>query len=74
MEEHPNLDNHLCDAALYAWRWAYQYAWEHEPKKLDPTSEEAVDDFWERESQKLEDAEHDDRPIWERELEDNGVW
>lgn len=24
-EEHPNCDNHLCDAALYGWRFAYQY-------------------------------------------------
>lgn len=24
-EEHPNCDNHLCDAALYAWRFCYQF-------------------------------------------------
>lgn len=24
-EEHPNCANHLCDAALYAWRFCYQF-------------------------------------------------
>jgi hypothetical protein len=24
-EEHPNCPNHLCDAALYAWRFCYQF-------------------------------------------------
>ncbi len=24
-EEHPNCENHLCDAALYAWRFCYQF-------------------------------------------------
>jgi hypothetical protein len=24
-QEHPNCENHICDAALYAWRFTYQY-------------------------------------------------
>lgn len=24
-KEHPNCENHLCDAALYAWRYCYQF-------------------------------------------------
>ncbi len=24
-EEHPNCDNHLCDSALYSWRYCYQF-------------------------------------------------
>ena len=30
-KEHPTLPNHLCDAALYAWRYCYQ--WLSEPVK-----------------------------------------
>lgn len=31
-KEHPNCENHLCDAALYAWRYCYQFLSEA-PKK-----------------------------------------
>jgi len=53
-EEHPEYDNHLTDAALYAWRWAYNYAWTNKPKKIDPSSEAAVDAWMEREAAKVE--------------------
>ena len=31
--ENPDFDNHLCDAALYAWRWAYHYLYKDAPIK-----------------------------------------
>lgn len=51
-QEDPSLPNHCADAALYAWRWAYNYAWSQAPERIDPTSEQAVDKFWESESNK----------------------
>jgi len=39
-EEHPGCENHLADAALYAWRHCYQYLSEklQEPPNLAPAS------------------------------------
>jgi len=34
-EEHPNCANHLCDAALYAWRFCYQFLSQPEKPKVD---------------------------------------
>lgn len=34
-EEHPNCANHLTDAALYAWRFCYQFMAEPEKKKVN---------------------------------------
>jgi hypothetical protein len=51
-QEHPSCPNHASDAALYNWRYCYQYAWQNRPVKHALTSERAVDDFWEAESQK----------------------
>ena len=34
-KEHPNLPNHLCDAALYAWRFCYQWLAEPIKPKID---------------------------------------
>jgi hypothetical protein len=33
-KEHPALQNHLCDAFLYAWRCGYHYAHKPAPKKI----------------------------------------
>jgi hypothetical protein len=49
-QENPNLPNHCADAALYAWRWAYNYAWTNAPKEISLHGEEKVDEFWEREA------------------------
>jgi hypothetical protein len=31
-KEHPGCPNHLCDGALYNWRWCYTYLHQNEPK------------------------------------------
>jgi hypothetical protein len=56
--EHPSYGNHLTDAALYAWRYCYNYAWTQFEKKTEPTSEQAVDSFWEREEAMTEQKKH----------------
>lgn len=45
-QEHPNCENHLADATLYAWRYCYQYI--SELPKAVPTEEERVQ-RWEEE-------------------------
>lgn len=45
--------NHLADAALYAWRWCYTYVWAKDPEKTKRTEEEKIDEFWEREAERL---------------------
>jgi hypothetical protein len=54
LTEHPNCDNHLCDAALYAWRYTYNHFSKPLPKPKKP--EDKVDDFWEKESEQVERA------------------
>lgn len=48
LKEHYDLDNHLCDAFLYAWRFCHHFWGTSKPKKIDPRSPE----FWD----KAEDA------------------
>ena len=52
-KEHPNLSNHLCDAALYAWRHCYQYHASAMEDKVTIGSNEWYkkfsEDIWERE-------------------------
>lgn len=31
--ENADFDNHLCDASLYAWKWAYHYLYKDSPEK-----------------------------------------
>jgi len=52
--EHAGCANHLSDAALYAWRWAYNYAHRARPKIIHPGTEEAIDLFWQKEAERLE--------------------
>ncbi len=42
-EEHPNCENHLADATLYAWRYCYQYANFTIEKKPKLTADEQAD-------------------------------
>jgi hypothetical protein len=63
--EHSACPNHLADAALYAWRYCYNYLSERETPPPDPTSEEAVDAFWEKEADNLDRKKA--VPFWERE-------
>lgn len=48
-QEDASLPNHCADAALYAWRWAYNYAWSDAPKEKSDLDK--VEEFWEREAQ-----------------------
>lgn len=48
--EHPALPNHLSDAALYAWRWAYHYT--AKPKTFQPLAD-PMDEWWEKEAEKI---------------------
>ena len=43
-QEHPNCENHLCDASLYAWRFCYQFV---STLRKAPLTEEQVVDSWE---------------------------
>lgn len=42
-KEHPSLPNHLCDAALYNWRYCYQYLFE----KIKATPNPYAQETWE---------------------------
>ncbi len=57
--EHPALDNHLCDAALYAWRYAYHYT--AKPKTFVPNAD-PMDKWWEAEEERIQnkDDENED--------------
>lgn len=50
--ENPSCDNHLADAALYAWRFCYQYLSEMPEKKPTPGTPE----WYEREVSDMEQA------------------
>lgn len=66
-EEHPACPNHLSDAFLYAWRYVYNYTAKPKVKFIAPTSEEAVDKFWEDQGAKVGESSV---PIWLREDDD----
>lgn len=61
--ENPACPNHLSDATLYPWRYCYNYLSQRFEPKPEPTSEKAVDDFWEKESARMGKRA---RPWWER--------
>lgn len=64
-QENSACPNHLPDAALYGWRWAYNYAWQAKPEpKPHPTSEAAVDAFWERKAHTIK--KNKAKPFWQR--------
>lgn len=62
--EHPNCDNHLADAALYAWRDCYNYAWTPKPAPVRKGSEQEVEQFWEEEAARIE--KNKELSFWER--------
>lgn len=55
--EHPNCDNHLADATLYAWRYIYSYLCEEAPKK--PTPEEAIEQWMNKQVAKVEQTKYE---------------
>lgn len=67
--EHEACENHLADAALYAWRHCYQYlAPKPEPKEPAKTDAEKVDEWEEREAERMDNATN--QPFWERDWND----
>lgn len=52
-QEHPNGDNHLCDSALYLWRYAYQYLSQKPKPKTKPGT---IEWYEEQEKGMLEQA------------------
>ena len=62
--EHPSCENHLADAALYAWRYCYAYLSEPIIPIAHPTSEAKVDEFWEQEGDKILNTE--ETLFWEK--------
>lgn len=62
--EHPACDNHLADAALYAWRYAYSYLAEAAPEKR--TDEEIVEEWFERDTEERSSRNY--KPFWERDF------
>lgn len=65
-EENASCPNHCADAALYLWRYAYNYAAIPRYEKPSPHSEAAIDEFWERKEREVM------KPIWERDLDEAG--
>lgn len=48
-----NQDDHNADAALYLWRASFHYMAQPKTPKVPINSEQKVDEFWEKEEQKL---------------------
>ena len=65
-QEHPGCDNHAADAALYMWRYCYNYAWEAKPIEYKRGTDEYMDKFWENEAEKVERSSK--LPFYEREV------
>lgn len=49
--EHAGCDNHAADAALYAWRWAYNYT--AQPKEVPRSVEQQIDDWWDNKGEEI---------------------
>jgi phage terminase large subunit len=55
--ENPDFDNHLCDSALYAWRWAYHYLYRESKEKeltYEQRDEARIIEKFEKEKEKSE--------------------
>lgn len=62
--EHPNCENHLADAALYSWRYCYQYLSTGKEKPPPPkTAEEKVNEWEEQEAERV--AGQRKKQFWE---------
>lgn len=58
--EDKRYPNHRPDAALYAWRYCYNFLWKDRPAAVPLHSEEKVDEFWDREAQKILDQRREE--------------
>lgn len=57
--------NHLTDAALYAWRYCYNYLSEPAPKEPSRDSQEYMDRLEEQEAEAMVSAEQSEKEWWE---------
>jgi phage terminase large subunit len=65
-EENSACANHLTDAALYAWRYCYNYLGQkHEPKPLAHTKD-AVEEFFKQEAERMQKPQ---REWWDKDWE-----
>jgi len=62
--EDSRYDNHLSDGALYAWRYCYNFASTSAPVIHKPNTNEAMDDWWEREAQRLRNQLKEEKEEW----------
>jgi hypothetical protein len=63
-EENAACPNHIADATLYAWRYCYGYLSQMFKPKPAPTSEAAIDEFWDQEAERLNSKQA--KPFWDR--------
>lgn len=66
-KENAACPNHLSDSTLYAWRFCYSYMATKFREKPAPQSEEAIEEFWDKEASKL--SSNRIKPFWERDFE-----
>ena len=59
-EELRSCENHAADAALYAWRWCYNYA--YRPTYVPTTPDEKMEATWDKMAEQLDKA---DRNLWD---------
>lgn len=62
--EDSRYDNHLCDAALYAWRYCYNFAATKAPIIIKPNTNESMNSWWDKESEKLIQQLKEEREEW----------
>lgn len=61
--EHPRLDNHLCDAALYAWRDAQHYHERDKPAEPKTTIDKKLEQVARRKRREWMGARREGRPV-----------
>jgi hypothetical protein len=60
--ESATCENHAADAALYMWRWSYNYV--SRPKPPAKTEEEKLEDWWDSEGVEIEKQKSGDDDGW----------
>lgn len=55
--ENSSCDNHAADAALYMWRWSYNYA--AIPAPSEKTPDQQLEDWWDKQGQEIEKEKGD---------------
>ena len=58
--EHPDYDNHCCDASLYGWRHAYNYLFKEKVLEPPKTAQQEVDEWEQKEVESLQNKPEDE--------------